>query len=158
MASLFSHLDFPHGRRDGRHALLRADEPKSGDQISVALFARLLWCQFGQRCLPKPRRANFLTTAAGTQDRLLTLTDPRTTARTRRRINEPARQLCPPIRDTKADGRRVREGPIGDMCTAAKFSRSPRRRGRAEPGGIESLSAGGHPGPKPVQVYRVQSR
>jgi hypothetical protein len=56
MVSFFPLLNFPHGRRDGCRALLGANKPKAGDQIAVALSARLLWCQFGQRCLPKPRR------------------------------------------------------------------------------------------------------
>ena len=39
--SLFSRLYFPHGRRNGRDTFFRANNPKAGDQVLVALFSRL---------------------------------------------------------------------------------------------------------------------
>ena len=39
--SVFSRLQFLHGRRDGRDTFFRANKPKPRDQGLVALFSRL---------------------------------------------------------------------------------------------------------------------
>ena len=63
--------------------------------------------------------------------------------------------------DVVRAGRHVSKVPHPDSCSAASFGQISRRdqgwRGRAGVAAYGGKRHVGHPGPKPVQAYRVQS-